>query len=864
MSSASALLPTPTQARLYSRHTRPHHAGYIDDWLVAGPRTRAVAPTDFPATDFAAAVAQAHWHPDHGLQDPPLEFTPPFADLPKLRWTVVHCREDHFVYGSDFYHTPHYVEYWAYAAVETGADWTGPAALTTNGPADVWLDDVHVHRGTHFAPQLPQTDSFALSLTAGRHYLLVRFACVGARACPMVMALQLQDCPDLEWLLPTAPQWEDTRSRLDDVFRKAFLRQDVFDRQADIMIHWPDGEPLETNITMRLERQDGRIYSEQRTEGRKLAATRLGTTYQFPVGEYGVRLMPEALEFYTHGRRVERRFPVYLTGNTEYSRERYGTYAQRRQEALLHAAQQEGSIFPEIAKMELHYWQDVDWEVFHATVDMADSRADCSDFYLVGLLGALIRYGEHEAFPPDLKARLETCILSFRYWMDEPGQDAMCFWTENHQILFHCCELLAGQLYPDATFTNSGLTGAQHQAQGEQRALAWLRKRAQGGFREWDSNTYFEEDVLALTHIADLTLHDEVYEMAVVVLDKLFFSLAVNSFRGVFGSTHGRSYAPMLKGSFREATSGLTRMLWGMGIFNDKVLGTVSLACASDYRLAPVIEAIALDPAPEIWAREQHAGTLESQWDRETGDWCVNKVTYKTPDYMLASAQDYAPGQPGQQQHIWQATFGPAAVAFVTHPPCLSEDSSHRPNAWHGNVRLPRVAQYKDVLIALYDLGPDDWMGFTHAYFPTYAFDTYYLQGGWAFAQAGDGYLALTASTGLRIMLEGENAYRELRAAGPRTAWIVQMGRRELDGDFRAFRDRVRNLPRTFSDLQVSFESLRGDTFAFDMTGPFRRNGDEVSLAGFPHYDNPYTQTPLNAPSMDIQFQDLLLRLHFR
>ena len=44
-----------------------------------------------------------------------------------------------------------------------------------------------------------------------------------------------------------------------------------------------------------------------------------------------------------------------------------------------------------------------------------------------------------------------------------------------------------------------------------------------------------------LTHLADLAENETVHEMAVVVLDKLFFCMAVNSHRGVFGSTHGRS-----------------------------------------------------------------------------------------------------------------------------------------------------------------------------------------------------------------------------------------------------------------------------------------------------------------------------------
>ena len=39
-------------------------------------------------------------------------------------------------------------------------------------------------------------------------------------------------------------------------------------------------------------------------------------------------------------------------------------------------------------------------------------------------------------------------------------------------------------------------------------------------------------------------------------------------------------------------------------------------------------------------------------------------MTYKTPDYMLCSAQDWLPGELGYQQHIWQATLGPDAVVF--------------------------------------------------------------------------------------------------------------------------------------------------------------------------------------------------------
>jgi hypothetical protein len=257
-------------------------------------------------------------------------------------------------------------------------------------------------------------------------------------------------------------------------------------------------------------------------------------------------------------------------------------------------------------------------------------------------------------------------------------------------------------------------------------------------------------------------------------------------------------------------------------------------------------------------------------------DWEVNKVTYKTPDYMLCSAQDYHPGERGVQQHIWQATLGPDAVAFVTHPPCLSEENSHRPGFWHGNVVVPRVAQWKDVLIAIHNLPDDDWLGFTHAYFPAWAFDEYVLrdvprklrgQGGehrqWAFARKGDGYLALTAARGLEFITRGDNAYRELRSYGQRNVWVCHMGRAALDGDFGTFQDKILGLDVALGELSVRCATLRGETLAFGWEGAFTRNGEVQPLTGFKHYDNPYCVADLPASHLEVRYGDLAMRLNF-
>jgi hypothetical protein len=235
---------------------------------------------------------------------------------------------------------------------------------------------------------------------------------------------------------------------------------------------------------------------------------------------------------------------------------------------------------------------------------------------------------------------------------------------------------------------------------------------------------------------------------------------------------------------------------------------------------------------------------------------------------MLCSAQDYHPGENGYQQHIWQATFGPDAVVFVTHPPCLSEEGSHRPNFWHGNVVLPRVAQWKDVLIAVHKLPDGDWLGFTHAFFPAWAFDEHALREDdngrlWAFARKGEGYLALTAARGLEFITRGDNAYRELRSYGKNNVWVCHMGRAALDGDFAAFQDKVLALDVSLDDLSARCATLRGETLSFGWQGPLMRNGQPQPITGFKHYDNPYCVADLPASQMDVCYGEHGMRLDF-
>jgi hypothetical protein len=852
--------------------------GYIHSWLVAGPIKTPVHDLHrYPGTDFKAQIARAYYRqPDISALAPAelrkFENEDHNGDKHDLTWRIARCGDDHYVNSSSFYHTCHYLTAWAYAKLVAPTATSATLTLTTNGPADLWLNGKHLHRQEHHALQRPQSQQFAATLQAGENEVLIRLEVIAARACPFLMALHV-DSPQVDSYavrLPTTLQPLSRREKLEKVFDQAYIKQSVYHREDELCLYWPDDMELVDKITVRLQTPTGRIFGEAQSELRKGVTVNFGRVYQVPDGQYHLLLMPALEEYYVGQMRVERRIPLSIY-NGKFAEKPFGpsnqTVEERRREALIHAARRNLGLHSEIARMALGEWNAVRQDVVHHSIERINQRVDCADFDMTALLGALARYGDDPNFPAAIKTSLVDCVLGFKYWMDEPGDDAMCYWTENHQILFHTCQVLAGQLFPNATFSNTGHSGKWHRAMGEQRALSWLRKRATGGFMEWDSNCYFSEDVQALATLADLAEDDSLAEMAAVVLDKLAFTMALNSFNGVFGSTHGRSYTSLILSGRDERTSGISRLLWGQGALNDRITGSVALACAQSYELPGLIEAIALDQPSQLWNRERHAGQREEWCDRSSDAWEVNKVTYKTPDYMLASAQDYRPGEQGSQQHIWQATLSPDAVVFTNHPVCVHEENDLRPNFWSGNGVLPRVAQWKETLIALYRLPDDDWMGWTHAYFPVAIFDDFQLHDGWAFGRKGDGYIALTAANGLHLQERGPWAYREIRSPGLHNIWLCHMGCKAEDGDFSSFIQTILTHAPRFDDLTenlaVTLQTPRGEQLAFAWQGPLLLNGNPEPLTGFRHYDNPYCQADLPAEEMFIRYQDQQMRLNF-
>ncbi len=262
-----------------------------------------------------------------------------------------------------------------------------------------------------------------------------------------------------------------------------------------------------------------------------------------------------------------------------------------------------------------------DWSsIFEKLDDLQDTR-DIDGLYL---LNALLGYEGHPYLTPALWDRIRTALLSFKMWYtdptppvpdpDDPARDwdNSFYWTENHQILYHTIEYLAGQRFPDECFWIEGLprtpdcsgpgemTGAAHRDRAQQKILRWLDERWEIGFVEWHSNIYYQKDATPLLTLVEYAADEEIRTRAAMILDVLLMDMATHTWKTILGVNHGRS---AMKDKYRGPTNdtwGIALLLFAqqqeIGYQSTGDAGATLFARARSYRLPRVIFQAANDP----------------------------------------------------------------------------------------------------------------------------------------------------------------------------------------------------------------------------------------------------------------------------
>ena len=236
--------------------------------------------------------------------------------------------------------------------------------------------------------------------------------------------------------------------------------------------------------------------------------------------------------------------------------------------------------------------EDIDWHRLDGTLEYISNEYDCSDFRYVNLLRILYEF--EDSIPVEYLSKIEEVLFNFRYWWDDAGENSMCYWSENHQILFASAEFLVGQKYPDKIFVKSGLTGKEHMQKARKRILHWLEMRWNYGFIEYYSEVYYKEDIGAIMNLVDYADDAEIVKKTKIILDLMFYDMATQNIKTMYSTVSGRAYEGNRKGGTRQTLGGVTEYFWGSGepIHSGMTHG---LMYSENYEVPPVLIDIAND-----------------------------------------------------------------------------------------------------------------------------------------------------------------------------------------------------------------------------------------------------------------------------
>ncbi|CAA9385170.1 MAG: FIG00985363: hypothetical protein [uncultured Rubellimicrobium sp.] len=423
--------------------------------------------------------------------------------------------------------------------------------------------------------------------------------------------------------------------------------------------------------------------------------------------------------------------------------------------------------------------------MIEASLPRIDDCWDCADFALVPLLWCRMRFGG--LLGPDLCARIDRTVLGYRYWMDESGDDVQWYFSENHALLFHTAAHLGGHLLPDATFARSGRTGREQSAVGAERLRAWLDHFEVWEMAEFNSAPYFPIDLKGLTALFALSPDPEIRDRAGRGIARLVEIVANSAHKGVLTGAQGRSYEHTLRASRTLELSAIGRMLWGTGSHGSRFHATPQLAlCLRDHGLS--LQDLA---HRAVWDED---GAQE--WTFAQGQDRIAKLYHhKTRNHAMGSIAAYRWFEWGYQETLVHARLGsdPDAQVWINHPGEVIHSGYGRPSYWGGSASVPRVQQYRDLALVVFD-GVAPQPEFTHAFFPRAAFDAADLCGDTAWAAAGEARVLLRASGPLSEVHDGPSAGVELRLAGRQGWWLIRLGSARLQGGPEAFTTRFAGL----------------------------------------------------------------------
>ena len=771
--------------------------GFIQHYLVSGPLVR---PFSRPERDKNQLRYEA-WLRSIVAEHPAVGGTETVSAKENSRlglpWRFQGGRDTAFVNLSDFYATMQRVDFDIATALIAPGEMNVSAILWSYAAVDVYCNGVWAGGIASPVYKPIARQKITLPLKAGKNVIYLACEALGVRDTRSVAGLQITSRQnDLAVALPDEDMTESVAPAL------AFLESAALEKDA---------------LRFSLPALDGTAWAPSVPDDPDFAHASRQPHWQDISGQTRVSLA-EGVEY------VQLRVPAGADSiqrtfeRTEQIRPRYIRPAPDAAENLRLIFRRIADVdslsrgekfgFPIANMLARKYLGDAshdDARNMDEMLSLIDERVDCADFLVCGL----IRYLKNYPAAPDTAERVKRVLTHFRYWMDQDGFDGMCFWSENHCLMFYASAMQAGELYPEEYFPLAKMTGKELHAWGRGKVLDWLDDVEKYGFEEFLSTVYMCVTFAALINVVDFA-EEAISRRAAKVTDRLLEMLALHTFKGGIIAPQGRVYRGVLY-PFQAGAMALMNLADPAQPY-DYGEGWLGFYATSKYRFPDGLKEKMSSPASVSYVTgnarimlEKHADwCLTSvqiprepftRWDNETKKPNADPSSHafvKSYNECFHGTTHFQPGVYGYQQHLWYAALDGEAAVFINHPGSASENGDMRPGYWHGSGVFPALKQDGSLLGLIYRIPEEHPLHYIHLYCPECRFDEVRREGNWLLLRKGSGFIGLWSSTPMEPWA-GMNFHCEQRMWGSETACLCLCAGAETS-DMNAFRRRAFSL----------------------------------------------------------------------
>lgn len=736
-------------------------------------------------------------------------------------WRYYYSSGNWFVDVSDFYSLLKKVDLLAAVNIYAEEAMEMPAYLWTYAAVDIFLNKEHICsvKNPVYKPILQK--KMTLKLKKGSNLLYIKMQNLGVRDTRNIFGIQLLgqiekvtiEMPDAEHSNPFVElgDWLTNIELIDNTlkFKEAappntYLIYD--NRNIDL-----------TKVMERFEEID--------VEGKSCVELKKGEPYV---------IIQSSIQGHKLARRIEileEIKPKYT--NEKLSREENNELIYKRIADVVQMDRGEDvgfSIYNILARTYLNRsLREIDEKLFQETLNHIEIRIDCSDF----LMCALLRYIKNYTLENSLYEKTKEVILNYRYWMDQKGSDGMCFWSENHALMFYSSAMIAGEMFPNEYFVRAEKIGKKLYEDSRDKVLQWLLDIEQDGYEEFLSAGYMCVTFAALLNVVDFG-DEELSKRATKLVDRLLEELCMHTFKGTVIAPQGRVYRDVIY-PYTQGVQALINMIdptkpyslseWLIFMATSKYKipenlvelmnspvnkeyatgnAFIKLNKTNNYIMTSV-QSPREDEYPQFWSNI----SLNEEADRST------YLYTKSINERFHGTTRFEPGVYGYQQHMWYAALDLNTVIFTNHPGATFDGSSMRPGYWYGNGIMPAIKEQDNIIGSVYVI-PDNYpIHFTHLYWTDINFDKVNKDKNWIFGKKNNAYIGVWCS-GKMIPTNDMIFNAEYRTYADKVAYICYCSSAEACGDFENFKAECIKINPCFDENTLTLKTSKAFSIQYE------------------------------------------------